>query len=272
MLLSGRFDALGAAARVGSFSVRAVTAAVCAVAVEAVAITAALALYPAGLGAERERAVAAGAGDGQDLPVLLVHGMSSNRGIFNVLRRSLRRAGFRYVTVPNYTWLTCDIRSAARLLAAEVERLCERTGEDQVHVIGHSLGGLVARYYVQCLGGDARVHTLITLGSPHGGTLTALLPLPHPALRQLRPGSELLAELSAPASGCATRFVAFHSDVDQLIVPTANARLVHPDLEISNVPVRAVGHVSLPLHTRVIREIRQVLADAPVPLRAKAAA
>lgn len=272
MLLSGRFDALGAAVRVGSSSVRALTAAVCAVAVEAVAITAALALYPAGLGAERDTPVTAEAGDGQDLPVLLVHGMSSNRAIFNVLRCSLRRAGFRHVTVPNYTWLTCDIRSAARSLAVEVERLCERTGEGQVHVIGHSLGGLVARYYVQRLGGDIRVHTLITLGSPHGGTLAALLPLPHPALRQLRPGSDLLAELAAPAPGCATRFVAFHSDVDQLIVPAANARLIHPDLEVSNIPVRAVGHVSLPLHTRVIREIRQVLAAAAAPLRARAAA
>ena len=53
------------------------------------------------------------------------------------------------------------------------------------------MGGLVARYYVQRLGGDVRVHTLVTLGTPHGGTLPARL-FPHPLVRQLRPGSDVV--------------------------------------------------------------------------------
>ena len=53
-------------------------------------------------------------------------------------------------------------------------------------------------------------------------------------------------------------------DLDELIVPTANARLDHPDLQVSNVPVRAVGHVSLPMHGRVVGEVCRVLRDAHV--------
>ena len=45
------------------------------------------------------------------------------------------------------------------------------TGFERIHVIGHSLGGLIARYYVTRLGGDARVHTLVTLGTPARGHL-----------------------------------------------------------------------------------------------------
>ena len=52
---------------------------------------------------------------------------------------------------------------------------CEVTGAQQVHVVGHSLGGLVARYHVQRLSGDARVHTLVALGTPHQGTMAAYL-------------------------------------------------------------------------------------------------
>lgn len=268
------------------FSVRALTGAVRAAVLEAVAIITALALYPSGIGEDRETAGArpGPTPDGTlrlrplreqavtgNSPVLLVHGMNSNRGIFHVLRRKLQRAGFRQVTALNYNWLATDVRSAAHLLAAEVERLCDRSGHARVHVIGHSLGGLVARYYVQRLGGDARVHTLITLGAPHHGTLAAMLPLPHPVMRQLRPGSELLTELAGPAPGCETHFIAFHSDLDQLIIPTANAMLVHPDLRVSNVLVRAVGHVSLPMHARVIGEVCRVLHDVHLPQASTAA-
>ncbi|MFB6960995.1 esterase/lipase family protein [Streptomyces sp. NPDC056309] len=245
-------------------------------AVEVAAIVAALALYPSGLGEGGEHrgpgSLRAAPSDGAvtlpavsaDSPVLLVHGLFSNRAIFHVMRRGLRQAGFRRVAVLNYNWLSNDVRSAARLLAEQVERICEGSGHERVHVIGHSLGGVVARYYAQRLGGDARVHTLVTLGAPHHGTLAAALPLPLRAIRQLRPGSDVLTELAGPAPGCETRFVAFHSDLDELIVPTANARLVHPDLRIRNVPVRAVGHVSLPLHGRVVGEVCRVLRDARV--------
>ncbi|MFF4788507.1 esterase/lipase family protein [Streptomyces sp. NPDC001276] len=245
-------------------------------AVEVAAIVAALALYPSGLGEGGERrgpgSWRAAPSDGAvalpavsaDSPVLLVHGLFSNRAIFHVMRRGLRQAGFGRVAVLNYNWLSNDVRSAARLLAEQVERICEGSGHERVHVIGHSLGGMVARYYAQRLGGDARVHTLVTLGAPHHGTLAAAVPLPLRAIRQLRPGSDVLTELAGPAPGCETRFVAFHSDLDELIVPTANARLVHPDLRIRNVPVRAVGHVSLPLHARVVGEVCRVLRDARV--------
>ena len=60
-----------------------------------------------------------------------------------------------------------DVARGATDLGSRIEEICEQTGHDRVHVVGHSLGGLIARYYVQRMGGDARVHTLCTLGTPH---------------------------------------------------------------------------------------------------------
>ena len=131
------------------------------------------------------------------------------------------------------TALTGDVRSTADELGREVERICEATNADMVHLVGHSHGGLVARYYVQRLGGDARVHTLVTVGTPHHGIMTAYL-LPTPVLQQLRPHSDLVAELAAPSPGCRTRFVAVWSELDGWIIPQRNARLDHPDLLATN--------------------------------------
>ena len=155
--------------------------------------------------------------------------MVDNASIFALLRRNLVRRGFGRVVTLNYSPLTMDVRTAARRLAEAVEDVVATTGYHRIHLVGHSLGGLVARYYVQRLGGDARVHTLVTLGTPHTGTVPAYF-LPVRLGRQLRPGSDLMAELAGPAPGCRTRFLAFWSDLDQMMIPKTAARLEHPDL------------------------------------------
>jgi len=187
-------------------------------------------------------------------PILMVHGMIDNRSIFTLLRRGLRRRGFGRVVSINYSPLTADVRVAAAWLAQEVESLVVETGYERVHVIGHSLGGLIARYYVTRLGGDERVHTLVTLGTPHGGTFNAYA-LPSNLCRQLRPGSALMRELSAPVAGCRTRFVSYWSDLDQMIFPQRNAKMKHPDLAVRNIGVHGTGHMSLPIHRRRPRDL-----------------
>lgn len=196
-------------------------------------------------------------------PILLVHGFVDNRSVFAVLGRALRKRGFGIVYGINYsvlTALTGDVRSAAREFGREIERICEATSSEQVHVVGHSLGGLIARYYVQRLGGDSRVHTLVSLGTPHHGTMAAYL-LPSPLLRQLRPDSDVIAELTEPAPGCRTRFVAVWSELDQLIVPQRNARLDHPDLLVTNLHLSNVGHLSLSVDPRAVHAVASTLAQ-----------
>jgi triacylglycerol lipase len=192
-------------------------------------------------------------------PIILIHGVVDNRSVFAMLKRGLRRRGFGRIITLNYSPLTDDVRVVAGRLEALVEALCIETGYERVHVIGHSMGGLVARYFVQRMGGDSRVHTLVTLGTPHQGTAPANF-VPHPVARQMRPGSDIMTELAAPSPGCRTRFVAIWSDLDQMIIPKSNARIEHPDLNARNVFVPCVGHNSLPVDGRVVHEICTTLA------------
>lgn len=204
------------------------------------------------------RGLLAGDVEAAGTPIVLVHGIADNHTTFTVLRRALRRRGFVRVVSVDYGWLTTDLRTLAARLGAEVNRVCNQTGYERVNVVAHSMGGLVARYYVQRLGGDVKVHTLVTLGTPHAGTRWAD-GLPHPLVRQLRPGSRFLAELAAPSPGCGTRFVVVWSDLDQVVVPQQNARLRHPDLDVHEIAVHGVGHISLPVDSRVVREVGTAL-------------
>lgn len=192
-------------------------------------------------------------------PVVLLHGFIDNRSVFVMLRRSLAQHGRQQIESLNYSPLTCDIRTAAELLGRHIEEICERTGHHEVDIVGHSLGGLIARYYVQCLGGDVRVRTLVTLGTPHSGTRVVPLMNAHPIVRQMRPGSGVLDELCQPAPHCRTRFVSFWSDLDQLMDPLETACIEHPDLLVQNVRVSGIGHLALPVHPAVAAGIRQAL-------------
>ncbi|MGH2653904.1 MAG: lipase/acyltransferase domain-containing protein [Actinomycetota bacterium] len=94
------------------------------------------------------------------------------------------RAGFdvepgrNYFEFP-YDWRR-DNRVAARRLAREshgwLERWRETSGADDAKLvlIGHSMGGVVSRYFLECLDGWRTTRMLITLGTPYRGSLNAL--------------------------------------------------------------------------------------------------
>ncbi len=245
------------------------------VAVEGVWVALHLALYPWGVLEDRleeaahlgvthlspvQRGLILGDVEAAGTPIILVHGVVDNRSIFTLLRRSLHRRGFGRTYALNYSPFTDDIADVARRLGSLIDEVCEQTGYERVHIIGHSMGGLIARYYVQRLGGDAHVHTVCTLGTPHCGTVPARF-VPWPVIRQMRSASEILEELGEPAPGCRSRFIAIWSDLDQLVLPQRNARIQHPDLRARNVLIRGIGHMSLPVDRRVIHEISTALAQ-----------
>ncbi|MFF3862034.1 esterase/lipase family protein [Streptomyces sp. NPDC002209] len=229
---------------------------------EAVVFGGHLLLYPTGI--LQEKPAETGRKHLGRTPALLLHGFTDNRSVFVLLRRTLAAGGRRQVETYNYSPFTRDLRVTARHLARRVEELCERSGQEQVDLVGHSLGGLVGRYYVQRLGGEARVRTLVTLGTPHSGTRVAPFMDAHPLVRQMRPDSAVMAELRAPAPGCRTRCVAFWSEFDELMDPTETARIEHPDLRAENVQVTGIGHLALAAHPAVTAAVRRAL-DGPGP-------
>ena len=103
--------------------------------------------------------------DNHPVPVVLVHGLLGDPTNFVTIRRELSRHGIRRFSCFGYPPRVDYQRLAARF-GEHVEAVCRDTGTMQVDVVAHSLGGLVARYFVQTAG-DRVVRRLVTLGTPY---------------------------------------------------------------------------------------------------------
>lgn len=193
-------------------------------------------------------------------PVILVHGYVHNRSAFLVMSRALRRAGLYHVHGLNFNPLRMRIAELAERLAAEVDHVLRATGSDRCVLVGHSMGGIVARLYAQDLAPAGVVDTVITLGSPHRGTYTAYLAL-GPAAVELRPRSVLMRRLEETARPSATRWISYYSDLDLMITPAEHGRLVHPALRATNIRLADTGHSSLLLSGEAIGSIVAHLTD-----------
>jgi pimeloyl-ACP methyl ester carboxylesterase len=105
---------------------------------------------------------------GARLPVLLIHGYGCNHGYWRKLAARLALEG-----VSNYAVdlepVTAGIDEYVPEVARAVEQLCAATASDKLIIVGHSMGGLVARAYLRSHGAS-HVARVITLGTPHHGT------------------------------------------------------------------------------------------------------
>jgi triacylglycerol esterase/lipase EstA (alpha/beta hydrolase family) len=165
----------------------------------------------------------------QKRPVLLVHGILGQRHMYwNLFKRRLVGDGFRVHEVVLPYALLGDIRIAARMLADKVDATLVGDRADRVDIVCHSAGGLVARYYLNYLKGDRKVRHLVTLGTPHGGTyFSYLLQFPFLSIiRQTRPGSHLIQEISGPgAIPNGVKVTSLWSPMDLVVLPPESAVL-----------------------------------------------
>ncbi|HZU74170.1 MAG TPA: alpha/beta fold hydrolase [Acidimicrobiales bacterium] len=223
---------------------------------EFVSVARCVAHYPMGL--VSPPVVRRAEGAAEQAPVLLVHGYGHNRSGWFVLERHLAKAGFGHVDALNYSPLRHDVPELAEQLARRVERLRADSGAERVHLVGHSLGGLVVRWYVQELGGDATVDRAVTIATPHQGTVAAFA-APGRTAEELRPGSWVMRRLADGARPSPVRWVAYYSNVDLLVQPASSAMLTHPALAATNVLAKDHGHLSLMLSPWLSRSVVQHL-------------
>jgi len=219
-------------------------------------------LWPLGVvdrGLAELRRMTVGAGSHVDTPVLLLHGYGANKSNWLFVQRYLRDAGFGRVHALNYNPFIADVPTSAARCVDRARRLMDHVGVDRVHLVGHSLGGVVARYAVQ-LGGLTEAGVCITVASPHKGAPLARLGAGATA-RQLRSGSAVLRRLSASSRRLPTRFVAYYSNLD-VIVPARVAMITEPALRAVNICVKDEGHLSILLSRRLASSVVDQLAAA----------
>lgn len=194
---------------------------------------------------------------------VLVHGFVCNRGLWNPWMRELRQHGVAHIAV-NLEPLFGSIDHYPRIIEEAVARLEVVTGQPVV-LVGHSMGGLAIRAWLRHFNSDARVHRVITIGSPHQGTWLARFGRTLNG-KQMRQRSPWLTQLATdePAAR-AERFTCFYGHCDNIVFPSGSGTLPFAE----NVHVPGTAHVHMAFHPLVFSEVWRWLSapgespDAP---------
>ncbi|MEO5702139.1 MAG: alpha/beta fold hydrolase [Casimicrobiaceae bacterium] len=189
-----------------------------------------------------------------DLPVLLIHGVLCNSGVWLGMRGALRPLGLPIYTI-SYGPPLASIETFADALAQKIDAILRDTGAARVALVGHSMGGIVARAYMR-RHGSGKVAILVTVGTPHAGSVLARI-FPGTSLEQLRAGNAWLAGLNATPLP-AVPIVSIWSWHDSMVAPQLSARL--PGAE--NIAVVGVGHNALLRDPQVIAHVTTALRSA----------
>jgi triacylglycerol lipase len=170
--------------------------------------------------------------------IVLVHGIDDTAKCLHKMAVFFRSKGFETF---EFEYKPNDGSAPMEVLAEHLKLFIEEkvkseygkgtSAQQNVVLVGFSMGGIISRYYVQRLGGDARVRDLMTLSSPHKGTIWAYL-LRRAGVKQMRPGSKFLKDLNGELSvfqgddGVAkVRFISLYTPLDLMIVPAQSSRV-----------------------------------------------
>ncbi|MEO8409899.1 MAG: alpha/beta fold hydrolase [Propionivibrio sp.] len=175
-------------------------------------------------------------------PLVLIHGYGCSRAAWWWHRRHLQAAGWMVATLnlePIYT----SIDNYVDPLAQRIAEVFAVTGAAQVVLVGHSMGGLVARAYLRAHGSD-KVARLITLGTPHAGSQLAVAGFGENA-HQMRLRSPWLEALNS--TGLVVDTLTIFSPQDNYVMRQTNLTLPGARQFI----IDGLGHLAMLYSSRV---------------------
>ncbi len=223
-------------------------------------------LLPAPIPMGWEIEAKSGPESGLPVPVLVVPGWADYAGGVEPLRERLLESGWPANRVAALSFsdpVGGNIVHAGEIAEA-VAALLELSGEGRVDIVAHSMGGLALRHYLAFGDGSDRVRRVVFLGTPHRGTVAAILSWGDGG-REMVPGSEFLTALNAQGPlPEGIEGLAIRTPIDSRVIPGSSAMLPG----IRNIEVCCPTHNELLDSERVFSEIRTFLREAPVPLPA----
>ena len=185
---------------------------------------------------------------------VLIHGFVCNRGFWTPWLRRLKAQDRAFVAV-NLEPVFGAIDDYVSLIDSAVLKVTAATGLPPVMVC-HSMGGLAVRGWLRSMQADARVHHVITIGTPHRGTWLGRFSHVRNG-SQMRLGSDWLSELGTYSSAARhAAFTCWYSNCDNIVFPASTATLPGADNRL----VRGVAHVDLAFQPAVMSESLAILA------------
>ncbi len=178
--------------------------------------------------------------------VVFIHGFFCNRGLWTPWLKRLSAAGHPFRAV-NLEPVFGSIDDYAPIIEAAVQDVTRVTGKAPI-LVCHSMGGLAARAWMRASAGRPRVHHVITIGSPHGGTWLGRFSRAKNG-SEMRLASSWIEGLAGHEAGeMNAQFTCWYSNCDNIVFPTSTATLPGADNRL----IRGAAHVELAFHPEVM--------------------
>lgn len=201
----------------------------------------------------------------QPRTVLLITGVTIPAEWFDPIVVRLQRDGFNPVVYEPPALLSGDLFENSEALADEVDRIRAETGEAKIDILAECTGGLIARHYIQALGGDQYVDRMVTFISPQHGLPKASLAASFagwPALYDLTPGSEFLETVNNAALPDNVAVTSIYTCTDEYIQPYKTS--IIPGAKNIGLCDKFVGHFQF-FYDPEIYKIMHAELVAPLP-------
>ncbi|WP_422844140.1 esterase/lipase family protein [Acidovorax sp. M2(2025)] len=179
--------------------------------------------------------------------VVLVHGFMCNRGLWLPWLPLLRERGHAHVAV-NLEPAMGSIDAYANIIEDAVRQVTAATGQAPV-LLCHSMGGLAVRAWLRAHQADGRVHRVLTLGTPHGGTWLGRFSRAVNGRQMSLAGDWVVALQRAEPAGRAALFTCWYSNCDNIVFPATTAALAGAEHRF----VEGVAHVQMAFDPGVVR-------------------
>jgi triacylglycerol esterase/lipase EstA (alpha/beta hydrolase family) len=180
-------------------------------------------------------------------PILLVHGYCNSSCVWTYIHQYLMSHTSHPVYTIDLGYPFHSLRTYAQAVTKKVKEICQETGQENVILIGHSMGGVVSS--LVAMEHDSLIAAVFTIGSPIGGTYVAKIGVGANA-REMERHSQLILELSKQLE--AKSHVPFYhiaTKTDQMVVPSSSGfRGITPEREFI---FEDIGHASLLFSPRV---------------------
>ena len=186
--------------------------------------------------------------------VVFIHGFMCNRGFWMPWMRALLSQQRAFVAV-SLEPIFGSIDNYPQTIEDAIAKVTAATGKAPT-LICHSMGWLAARAWLRTASNaDARVHRVITIGTPHSGTQlsleVAMFIGKHVNTVQMRRFGEWVTALAKTETfERRTKFTCWYANCDNIVAPTSTAMLADADNRL----VKAQGHVSMAFDARVMNE------------------
>ncbi|MEA3545280.1 MAG: alpha/beta fold hydrolase [Thermodesulfobacteriota bacterium] len=190
-----------------------------------------------------------------ETPILLLNGLFVNQSCWFWFKWQLKRHGFNNIeTLSLSSWHSEEVLT--ELLAKRIDELRHQRGVNQVHLVGHSMGGMIARNYVQLRGGSDKVDQLICLGSAHHGSKLAPLSIDQLG-KILIPGSDFLNRLNQAPIPAGVRLTNIYTRKDNMVLPNTNHHLSWGKA----IEFDRMGHTALIYRKAIISQVAEILKE-----------